>query len=188
VASPPNIDADSNEALLAGLARTGDRDAFAELVRRRQSWIRGLMRRLCHHAALGDDLAQQAFLQAWRRIGKLRQPQQFGAWLKRIAVNCFLQEVRRRDVLADAEAEADPDRAPGPDAAAGVDLDLARALAGLSAKERLCVVLAYHESQTHAEIADLTGMPLGTVKSHIRRGTERLRERLASYGPEEDTP
>lgn len=60
-----------------GLARTGDREAFGELVRRRQSWIRNLMRRLCHDAALADDLAQQVFLQAWKDIRKLRQPAKF---------------------------------------------------------------------------------------------------------------
>ena len=63
--------AQAPESLVVGLARTGDRDAFAELVRRRQAWIRNLMRRLSGDAALADDLAQQTFLQAWRGIAGL---------------------------------------------------------------------------------------------------------------------
>jgi RNA polymerase sigma factor (sigma-70 family) len=168
-----------------GLARTGDRDAFAELVRRRQSWVRNLMRRCCGDETLADDLAQQAFLQAWRKISKLRQPDRFGPWLKRLAVNVWLQHARKHDVLDEAEAadeiwgtEGSTQDAPGE----AVDLD--RALATLAGRARLCVVLAYHEGMTHDEISELTGLPLGTVKSHIRRGTERLRSMLVGYGQE----
>lgn len=64
-------------------------------------------------------------------------------------------------------------------------MDLDRALATPSSPVRLCIVLSYHEGMTHDEIAELSGLPLGTVKSYIRRGTERLRQRLAAYG---DTP
>jgi RNA polymerase sigma-70 factor (ECF subfamily) len=60
-------------------------------------------------------------------------------------------------------------------------MDLDAALAMLADDARLCVVLAYHEGVTHDEISELTGMPVGTVKSHIRRGTLRLREQLAAY-------
>ena len=61
------------EALIVGLARTGDQDAFAELVRRRQSSIRSLMRRCCGDATLADDLAQQVFLKMWLSIRTLKQ-------------------------------------------------------------------------------------------------------------------
>jgi len=71
----------SPEAILAGLARNGDRDAFAELVNRRQAWIRNLMRRCCNDAALADDLAQQVFMQAWKNIPQLQRVSRFGAWL-----------------------------------------------------------------------------------------------------------
>ena len=95
--------ANSPEALVVGLARTGDRDAFAELVQRRQSWIRNLMRRCCGDASLADDLAQQAFLQAWRKIRHLQQPGSFGVWLKRLAINVWLQHLRKNDALQDAQ-------------------------------------------------------------------------------------
>jgi RNA polymerase sigma-70 factor (ECF subfamily) len=167
------------EALVVGLARTGDREAFAELVRRRQSWLRNLMQRLSHDPALADDLAQRVFLKAWRRIRGIRQPERFGGWLKRLAVNEWLQHARRHDPLRGASELADGDRAAAD--TPGVAGDLDAALATLPAATRLCVVLAYHEGLTHPEIAELAGLPLGTVKSNIRRGAERLRERLAAY-------
>ncbi len=61
-------------------------------------------------------------------------------------------------------------------------MDLDNALAILPGRARLCVVLSYHERMSHGEIAALTGMQLGTVKSHIRRGAEQLRELLSAYG------
>ncbi|WP_419914023.1 RNA polymerase sigma factor [Hoeflea sp.] len=167
------------EALLAGLARTGDRSAFEELVRRRQSWLRGLMRRLCADPVLADDLAQQAFLQAWRNIGRLRRPGSFGAWLKRLAVTAWLQQLRAKDPLREA-SELDH-AAIAQDGNRGLAADLDRALSQLSDPARLCVVLSHHEGMTHDEISELTGMPAGTVKSHIRRGTERLRTALSAY-------
>ena len=70
--------------------------------------------------------------------------------------------------------------------AATESLDLDRALARLSPEERLCVVLAYNEGLSHGEISAATGMPLGTVKSHIRRGAHNLRTLLDAYQPHED--
>lgn len=165
--------------LLVGLARNGDRNAFQELVRRRQGWIRNLMRRCCHDITLADDLAQQVFMQAWRTIRHLQQPGSFASWLKRLAINTWLQHRRKSDPLKHAD-EPDEARTARKDAI-GVALDLDRALATLPDNVRLCIVLSYHEGMTHPEIATFTGLPLGTVKSHIRRGTERLQEELSAY-------
>ena len=175
--------ADSPEALVVGLARTGDRNAFADLVRRRQSWIRNLMRRFCRDASLADDLAQQAFLQAWRKIPDLQKPDHFAAWLKQIAVNIWLQHLRRHDALHNADDIDDNDLSSPLGGSDGHDvaMDLDRALATLSAPERLCVVLNYHEGMSHREIAEASDMPVGTVKSHIRRGTEKLQQQLSDY-------
>lgn len=169
----------SSEVVLVGLARMGDRNAFAELVRRRQPWIRNLMRRFCGNLALADDLSQEVFFTAWRAVPQLDRPSRFAAWLKRIAINVWLQHVRRKDPLRDpSELAAD---AAASAAATGLGMDLDRALSALAEDARLCIVLAYHESMTHEEIVELTGMPLGTVKSHIRRGSEKLREILDAY-------
>jgi RNA polymerase sigma-70 factor (ECF subfamily) len=176
----------SPESVLVGLARAGNRDAFAEIVGRRQNWIRNLMRRCCRDTALADDLSQQVFLQAWQSIRQLDDPERFAAWLKRMAINMWLQHKRRNDPLRDA----DPQSA---DAAAteeqpGIAMDLDRALATLADDVRLCIVLAYYERMTHNEVAEFTGLPLGTVKSHIRRGTQKLQQELAAYlGSNEDS-
>lgn len=175
--------AESPEALIVGLACNGEREAFAELVRRYQSWIRNLMRRCCGDVTLADDLAQLVFLQAWRKIGQLRQPSRFGAWLKRLAITVWLQHLRKHDPLPGAgeidesagtfHAEAGPEP--------GIVVDLDRALATLAGPVRLCIVLFYHEGMTHGEIADVTRLPLGTIKSHIRRGTQQLQQLLSAY-------
>ncbi len=167
------------EALIVGLARTGDQRAFAELVQRRQSWIRNLMRRCCGDATLADDLAQQVFLQAWRSIRHLRQANRFDGWLKRLAINIWLQQARKKDVLWHAEEQDDTIQTHRD--TTDVLLDLDAALATLSNPVRACIVLSYHENMTHEEIAEVTDLPLGTVKSHIRRGTQRLKQLLTAY-------
>ena len=174
----------SPESVLVGLARSADRDAFAEIVNRRQDWIRNLMRRCCGDAVLADDLSQQVFLQAWRSIRQLNDARRFPGWLKRMAINTWLQHKRRNDPLRGA-SDHDP-ASPAVEQTPGIALDLDRALGTLPDDVRTCIVLGYHERMTHGEIADTTGLPLGTVKSHIRRGTTKLQAELADYiQPEE---
>ena len=165
--------------MLVGLARTGNRDAFAELVARRQTWIRNLMWRCCHDGVLADDLSQQVFMQAWHTVHQLQDPKRFAAWLKRLAINTWLQHKRRNDPLSDADEHGEADTTREQTPAIGMDLD--KALATLAEDVRLCIVLGYHERMTHPEIAEFTGLPLGTVKSHIRRGTKKLQQELAAY-------
>ena len=175
----PGHYAQGPEALIVSLASRGDRDAFAELVRRRQSWLRNLLRRFCGDANLADDLSQQVFLKAWRKIRQLKDANRFGTWLRQIAVNEWLQARRRADPLEGAD---DVDNTPPATFdSGGIALDLDRALSILSYPVSLCIVLSYYERMTHEEIAALTGIKLGTVKSHIRRGSERLRDLLSAY-------
>lgn len=166
------------ESGLVVLAMHGDRAAFSELVRLRHCWLRNLLRRLCRDAALADDLAQQTLLQAWRSLPSLRESAAFAGWLRRLAVNAFLMHVRRvtPEIRADQDGRGEPATPT-----TGLALDLDNALSQLAAAERLCIVLAYNEGLSHGEIASATGLPLGTVKSHIRRGAARLRTLLVAY-------
>ncbi len=162
--------------MLVVLARGGNDGAFEELVRRRQGAVRALLRRLSGNAALGDDLAQEAFVTACRALQHLRDPSAFGPWLHRVAVNVWLQHARRGRWLEESIEDHGTDLAleiPAPDPSDRIDLD--RMLAKLRAPERLCVVLAYMEGMSHTEIASATGIPLGTVKSHVSRAVARLR-------------
>ena len=174
---------DCPEALIVGLARTGDRSAFEELIHRRQSWIRNLMRRFSGDASLADDLAQQVFLQVWQKIHTLKKADAFGAWLKRVAISVWLQYLRKSDALRGADELADDEHAQHDSSGLGMDLD--SALATLAHPVRTCIVMSYHGGMSHQEIAEHTALPLGTVKSHIQRGTGRLRQVLSAYRDKE---
>lgn len=170
---------ESPEALIVNLARGGDRLAFEELVRRHQSNIRNLMRRCSRDNQLADDLAQQAFLRAWTSIRNLKDAKAFAGWLKRIAVSMWLQHLRRNDVLLHSDELDEVSLAEKPTPAEGIDLNTA--LATLPEPVRLCIILSYQEGMNHGEIEEATGIALGTVKSHIRRGSERLKTILQAY-------
>ena len=177
--------AQAAEAAVIALAMRGDAAAFTELVQRRQSWLRNLLRRLCRDPTLADDLAQQVLLQAWRALPRLQSVVAFGAWLRRLALNAYLAQLRSLPPTAITLDAQQLESAAVTTPALGERLDLDRALGRLPAEERLCVVLAYSEGMSHSEISAALQLPLGTVKSHVRRGAERLRALLHAYRPED---
>jgi RNA polymerase sigma-70 factor (ECF subfamily) len=171
---------DAADPLVIALACAGDSQAFTEIVKRRHQRVRKFMYHLCREPQTGDDLAQQVFLTAWRSLPQLRTAAAFDGWLKRIMVTTWLEELRRRKIAYTEELAPDNDpRVHFDGAAEGIDLDAA--LATLPPQVRLCVVLAHSEGLSHTEIAALTKLPLGTVKSHVTRGSARLRRLLAAY-------
>ncbi len=165
---------DATEPHVVTLAALGDDRAFAELVRRRQGTVGGMLRKLCRDATLADDLAQETFVQAWRSLAQLHHAGAFGGWLKQVAVRVWLQHARRAKLPLETLEEAEDAAAPEFEGR----LDLERALERLNPAQKLCVVLSYGEGLSHGEIADTTGWPLGTVKSHVARGGARLRQWL----------
>ena len=169
------------ESSVVALAITGDAGAFRELVLRRQAKVRDLLRRLTANAAQADELSQEAFIQAWKSLPNLKAPEAFGPWLRSIALNVWRQDVRRAGVPLeddDSALETMADPSPSPETNA-MRMDLEAALSRLRPPERLCVVLAFAEGMTHPEIAEVSGIPIGTVKSHIARGGQKLRAFLA---------
>ncbi len=172
--------ASASDELLVLLARDKNQKAFAVLVERHQGWLRNLLRRLSHDRTLADDLAQQVLLQAWDALPNLHAGQALPAWLKSIAVHTWLKHLRRKDPLFSlARDAAVPEDAV--ENTSGIVLDLDRALAQLGEAVRLCVVLSYQEGLSHGAIARITGLPLGTIKSHISRGSAQLRAYLSAY-------
>jgi RNA polymerase sigma-70 factor (ECF subfamily) len=170
---------------LAALAATGDRRAFGELVRRHGSAVRGLLRRLGADPATADDIAQDAFLVGFEQIADYRGEGAFGGWIKKTAARLYLRKVKRdsRFVLTETAEDAAPAASDGSGAAAD-RMDLDEALKVLSKGERLCVSLCYGADWSHAEAAEVLNIPLGTVKSHVKRGLDKLKAKLAPE-PEE---
>ena len=161
---------------LVALAVAGDRPAFGELVRRHGSAVRALLRRMGAATHLADDLAQDAFLAAFEQITEFRGEGTFQSWVKRIAARAYVKRWRR-DARENLKAEAPVSSASSPDPGRLIDLD--EALASLSAPERMCVSLCYGAGMSHSEAAAALNAPLGTVKSHVKRGMDKLRLRLA---------
>lgn len=183
----PPTPAPDDAALILAVVEREDRDAFAELVRRHQSRLRSVLRRLTRgDAALADDLAQETFLLAWRNLGRFRLEARFSTWLYRIAFNAWQTEARRkRGVRLDLD---EGDLPPGadasgemPDIAARVDLE--RAIAQLSDGERAAIAACYYADLSHEEAAQALGIPLGTVKTHVLRAKARLKARLGGKEP-----
>lgn len=175
----------SDEALLAGLA-AGDRDASAEFVRRFQRRAFGLARTIVDDSATAEDVAQQAFVRAWRYAGSYDARRgSVLTWLLAIVRNVAVDQLRLRraepmdpELLA-SKLQLASDR-PARDEQAAVDErdELRHALASLPASQRRALLLASYYGRTAAEIAELEAIPLGTAKTRIRAAMIRLRESL----------
>jgi len=165
---------------LCSYAAAGERRAFGELVRRHGSSVRHLLRRMGAQSAESDDVAQDAFLAAFERIAEFRGEGTFAGWVKKIAARLYLRRLQREKRLSALAVEgglAEEADASSGDADHRIDLD--EALRALSTAERLCVSMCYGAGLSHGEAADALNLPLGTVKSHVKRGLEKLRARLA---------
>ena len=162
---------------LCSLAATGERRSFGELVRRHGSAVRGVLRRMGAQGAEADDVAQDAFLTAFERISEFRGEGTFAGWVKKIAARLYLRRLQRERRLGAMTAEAAEEDAPRSDADAAIDLD--GALQALNSAERICVTMCFGAGLSHSEAAEALNLPLGTVKSHVKRGLEKLRTRLA---------
>jgi RNA polymerase sigma-70 factor (ECF subfamily) len=184
MAQTPTIRTDvagAHDLELVALAATGGRAAFGELVRRHGSAIRGLLRRMGADEALADDLAQDAFLAAFEQVGDFRGEGTFQAWVKRIAARLYIRRWRR-DSRLDLTAEPAAEAGDAGEGGAVDRIDLDEALKTLGPAERVCVSLCYGAGLSHAEAAAALNAPLGTVKSHVKRGLDKLRARLSPDG------
>ena len=172
----PHILASSHDVELAALASSGDRPAFGELVRRHGSAVRHLLRRLGADPDVADAMAQEAFLLAFEQISEFRGEGAFQGWVKRIAARRYAKICRKdaRGDLMDERAEPEPTTGEPSTTA-----DLDQALSGLTRAERLCVSLCYGGGLSHAEAADALNAPLAVVKTHVKRGLDKLRARFA---------
>lgn len=171
--------------LIARVLVSDDHAAFGELVGRHQSAVRHFLRHLSGgDAALADDLAQETFVQAWRGIGRFRGASSFATWLLGIAHNHWRNARRKqRTVSAEPEHLAALETVPSQAPLSDLRHDLGRAMQTLAAEEQTVLHLNFQQGLTHSEIADVLQWPLGTVKTHLNRGKEKLRPLLASWNP-----
>jgi RNA polymerase sigma-70 factor (ECF subfamily) len=186
-AHPPEAGAGPDETFLLARARQGDLAAFEEVVRRYQRRVYGVALRIVRAHDVADDVAQEAFVRAWRSLDRFDLGRPFGPWVCRIAANLAVNHVRspraREEALPDGHAET-PSGDPGPlgrvlDAEAKRVLD--EAVAGLGPEQRAVFVLRAVEEMSYEEIAEALGISPGTVMSRLFRARARLARALAPY-------
>lgn len=168
-------------ALVTQVTMMGNRRAFDQLVVRYQSPVR----RFFLHQTLGDeplsdDLAQDTFIKAWRNIGSYRAMSSFQTWLMRIAYNVFYDYVRSRKTTSDIDNVAEP--MTNGNSNPSLQMDLYHALSLLKPDERTCITLQLVDGYKIDQIAKITDMKEGTVKSILFRGKEKLTKYLKQNG------
>ena len=175
----------ADERELVRLAQGGDVDAFGALYRAHAGRVHALALRLTGDGRHAEELTQDVFVQAWRKLSEFRGESALASWLHRMTVNAMLQEARgdrRRSarVLVSSDVEAlersasHRGNADGP----AVRMDLERAIASLPPGARMAFVLHEVEGFRHDEIAARLGVAVGTVKAQLHRARRLLMERL----------
>lgn len=164
-------------------ARKGDRVAFERLYHRHRNRIYGLVWRLCGgDAALAEDLLQESFIRAWQKLDSFRGDSRFGTWLHRLSANVALSERRSRMRRMGRETELDlavERKATGArDVYAGQRMDLEQAVARLPERARTVLVLYDIEGYSHAEVAEIAGMAVGSSKAQLHRARKLVRDEL----------
>ena len=170
----------------------GDEAAFESLVRLHEKRVYALCRRMCRSEDDALEAAQDTFLAVWRGVGSFRADAAFSTWLYRLATNACLDLLRREKKnggnvsLDDEGSSVEPvDRAPSPEEAverSETQRMVREALLALPDDYRQILLLRETEQLSYAEIAEITGLELGTVKSRISRARLALRNDLAASG------
>jgi len=177
-----------NDFELVDLARSGDADAFRELVERHSRNVFGTAFRITGRQENADDVVQETFLRAFRKLHLFDGRSQFGTWLHRITVNCSMdlmrkegrresRELRDEGLVVDRMVadEARPERL----AASGeIRRAVQRVLQSLSPTERTVFVLRHYEGYTSAEIGQMLGMRSGAARNAVFRAVKKLRASL----------
>lgn len=170
-------------ALVAQVVVFHNKRAFDTLVKKYQSPVR----RFFLHQTLGDeelsdDLAQETFIKAYTHLASFKNLSSFSTWLYKIAYHIFYDYIRSRKEttgLEDREVDA---AYQTEQRNVGEQMDLYRGLSRLKETERTCITLFYMEDLSIDKISTVTGMPAGTIKSHLSRGKEKLANFLRNNG------
>ncbi len=188
---------EQDETQLVAASQHGDQDAFAQLVQRHQRRVFNLVFRMLQQYEEASEATQETFLAAWQGLPSFRGDARFSTWLYRIAYNCSLKqlELRKRDralqVVMQAEQAAYEARQPEP-IDAGLEAHARQAIireqiSALPPKYRIVLVLRHLQDMTYEEMADILTIPIGTIKTHLFRARNLLKERLESLDRELNT-
>ena len=193
---PRQTDPGVDEARLIREVRAGNTEAFEYFVRRYQRRITRIAFRLLRDVGEADCAAQESFLKAYQNLGDFREGSTFETWLTRICINWCKDRLKRRRLVlyfhqapAGEADEAGPrevvaHRDPSPERRAisrEIRERLREAMDHLSPRQRSVFVLKHFEELSIPEIADLTGLDAGTIKSHLFRAAQKIRERLGEF-------
>lgn len=162
-------------------ARGGDRDAFSELASRSIGRLTAVARMILRDEYAAQDAVQETFIEAWRSLPGLREPDRFEAWIRRLLVRACFRDVRRTRRVHATEIQLTPADEPsvgGAERAVALRDELERGLARLPQEQRAVVVLVYYLDLPLADAAESLGIPLGTTKSRLNRATSALRAAL----------
>ncbi len=167
-------------------ARQGDEQAFAELYRLHVGAVHAVCLRLTADVTTAEILVQDAFVRAWRKLDRYEARGPFGAWLRRLAINVVMEDrrrdARRRQIIRPDFSRGDEDETaiegsvPPPRTLTAIDLE--RAVSGLPEGARTAFVLHDVEGFRHREIAEMTGLATGTIKTQLHRARRLLRRAL----------
>jgi RNA polymerase sigma-70 factor (ECF subfamily) len=185
---------EANETQLIQKARHGDSEAFAALVALHERFVYNLALRTLDNADDAADMAQEAFVRAWQALPAFRQDSQFRTWLYRIVLNLCINRMPRlrrelNDLTQDEMADIPEPAASSPDPLTSLELReqrdfLHREIDRLPEQYRLLVSMRYQHELSYDEIANLLGLPVGTVKTGLFRAKARLREALSTFDKE----
>ena len=178
-----------DDGQLAGRVAAGDMAASEELVRRHQAPVRGFLRAVCYDRSAIDDLAQETFLRAIKHAGRFDPKYPMRGWLltiaRRLSINHGQKAKRRRPAAGIEPDQLQTDSTHGPSSnlekqeqqALTRDAVIA-AMARLSEPQRVAIAMHYQQGMPLEQIAEALEMPVGTVKSHLYRGRQRMKELL----------
>ena len=169
-------------ASLVARARGGDVSAFEGVYRMHSAQVLAVCLRLAGDRREAEELAQDAWVRAWERLGSFRGDSTFGTWMHRLTVNLLLDrkrsDARWKRRLVSIEDHGQAEARPAVTAPAGARLDLERAVATLPEGARLVFLLHEVDGYKHREIADRLGVAVGTVKAQLHRARKLLQNAL----------
>jgi RNA polymerase sigma factor (sigma-70 family) len=160
------------------LAMRGDHDAFAALAAANVDRLYAIARLIVRDADRAEDATQETLVKAWRELPRLRDPDRFDAWLRRLLVNACHDEGRRVRQVADVRILPPPATVPGPERGVADRELVDRGLRRIPVEQRAVLVLHHYLELSHAEIATVLAIPVGTVKSRLRYATRAMRAAL----------